>query len=51
MAGKIVIDEFYKHLDSLFAQHDMKAVEQYLTESLAQAKADDDVPAITAVSN
>ena len=51
MAGKIVINEFYSHLDSLFAQHDMKAVEEYLTQSLAQAKADDDVPAITAVSN
>ncbi len=51
VAEKMIIDEFYKKLDSIYAQHDMKAAELYLTDSLAQAKAADDVPAITAVSN
>ncbi|MBQ9014612.1 MAG: tetratricopeptide repeat protein [Firmicutes bacterium] len=45
------IQDFYQKLDQLFAQHDMAAIEKYMTDSLASARLDNDPAAIVAVGN
>lgn len=45
------VNEFYQKLDQLFAQHDTAQIEKYMTESLTEARTDNDPAAIVAVSN
>lgn len=45
------VNLFYEKLDELYAHHDTAAIEKYMTESLEQARAENDTGAITAVGN
>ena len=45
------IQDFYQKLDQLFAQHDMAAIEKYMTDSLTSARLDNEPDAIVAVGN
>lgn len=45
------VNQFYQKLDELYAGHDTAAIENYMTESLARARQENDTAAITAVGN
>lgn len=45
------INGFYEKLDELYAHHDTAAIENYMTQSMQQARAENDMGAITAIGN
>ena len=45
------VQQFYMRLDQLFAQHDTAQIESFLTESLEQARGENDPGAFAAVGN
>ena len=45
------VNRFYQRLDELYAHHDTAAIEKYMTESLEQARTENDMGAVTAVGN